>query len=133
MISVIYLKIHYLSTHILLGLRLHYSKIFWKALVLVIDFFSFKGTTNAYLLKILIAHNKNQILLLNLLIKYISAGSAPQMNTSIKDEHNLRSSDSLIYGSRAANYWFDIILYLIADLFSRITAPPETYILSKIF
>ena len=55
------------------------------------------------------------------------------MNTSIKDEHNLRSPDFLVYGSRAANYWFDIILYLIAGLFSRITAPPETYILSKIF
>ena len=40
-------------------------------------FLSFKGTTPVYLLCISIMHNKNEILLLHLLINYISAMSAP--------------------------------------------------------
>ena len=39
---------------------------------------SFKGTTQAYLLKISITHNKNLIPLLYLLINRISAKSAPK-------------------------------------------------------
>ena len=39
-----------LSTHSLLGLQLDSSKIFWKAIVIVILFLSFKGLTQAYLL-----------------------------------------------------------------------------------
>ena len=42
-------------------------------------FLSFKGTTQAYLLKISITHNKNVNPLLNLLINCISAKSAPQI------------------------------------------------------
>ena len=42
-------------------------------------FLSFKETTQAYLLKISITHNKNQTPLLNLLINGISAKSAAQI------------------------------------------------------
>ena len=42
-------------------------------------FLSFKGTTQAYLLKMSITHNKNLIPLLYLLNNYISAKSAPQI------------------------------------------------------
>ena len=52
--------------------------------MLILDL-SFKGETHLYLLKVLVAHNKNRILLLNLLINDISAISAPQI-LSLKDE-----------------------------------------------
>ena len=42
-------------------------------------FLCFKGATQAYLLKILITHNKNLISLLYLLNNCISAKSAPQI------------------------------------------------------
>ena len=42
-------------------------------------FLSFKGTTQAYLLKITITHNKNLLPLLYLLNNYISAKSTPQI------------------------------------------------------
>ena len=42
-------------------------------------FLSFKGTTQAYLLKISITHNKNLRPLLYLLNNYISAKSTPQI------------------------------------------------------
>ena len=42
-------------------------------------FLSFKGTTQAYLLKISITHNKNLIPLLYLFNNYISGKSAPQI------------------------------------------------------
>ena len=38
-----------LSTHILFGFPLDSFKSFWKALVIVIPFLSFKGITQAYL------------------------------------------------------------------------------------
>ena len=68
-----------LFTHILFGLRLDSSKVFWKALVIVIPFLSLKGITNVYLLKISITHNKKRIPWLNLLINCISARSIPQI------------------------------------------------------
>ena len=46
---------------------------------MVPHFLSFKGTIQPYLLKISIAHNKNLIPLLNVLINWISAKSAPQI------------------------------------------------------
>ena len=46
--------------------------------MIVTPFLSFKGTTQAYLLKISIAHNKNLNPLLSLLFNCISARSAPQ-------------------------------------------------------
>ena len=68
-----------LSTHILFGLRLVSFKTFWKLLVIVIPFLSFKGITHGYFLKISITHNKKQIFSLILLINYISAKLAPQI------------------------------------------------------
>ena len=52
----------------LFGLWLDSSKIFWKPLVIVILFLSFKGITHAYMLWISITHNKNLNPLSNLLI-----------------------------------------------------------------
>ena len=40
-----------LSTHILFGLRLNSSNIFWEALVILIPFLSFKGAAHACFLK----------------------------------------------------------------------------------
>ena len=68
-----------LSTYILFGLRRDLPKIFWNALTILTPFLSFKGTTQAYLLKISITHNKNLNPSLNLLINSISAKSAPQI------------------------------------------------------
>ena len=42
-------------------------------------FLSFNGTTQAYLLKISITHNKNVNSLLNLFVSCISAKSSPQI------------------------------------------------------
>ena len=67
-----------LSTHILFGLRFDSFQIFWKELVIVIAFLSFKGIAHAYLLKISITPNKNLNTLLNLLINCVSARSAPK-------------------------------------------------------
>ena len=63
-----------------------------KALVIVIHFLPFKGTTPAYLLKLSITHNQNRIPLLNLLINCISAKSASQI-LSLKDDHPFRFSN----------------------------------------
>ena len=49
-------------------------------------FLSFKGTIQAYLLKISITHNKNLNPLLHLLIDCISAKLAPQI-LSLNDEY----------------------------------------------
>ena len=49
-------------------------------------FLSFKRITQAYLLKISIAHNKNQNPLLNLLKNCISAKSTPQI-LSLSEEY----------------------------------------------
>ena len=66
-----------MNIHILFGLRSDLLKTFQKALTIVTPFLSFKGITHAYLLKILITHNKNLIPLLNVLINWISARLAP--------------------------------------------------------
>ena len=75
---------------------------------------SFKGTTLAYLLKILITHNKKEISLINLLFNCVSARSAPQV-MSIKNECPFRFSNFLITGFRnsLANSWFEIFPFLI--------------------
>ena len=64
---------------------------------------SFKGTAQAYLLKILIKHNKKQIPLANLLNNCISAKSAPHM-LSMQDECTFCFSNVLIIG--LCNYLF---------------------------
>ena len=68
-----------LATHILFGLQLDLSKIFWKALVIVKPISSFKGIIHVYLLKLSITHNKKRILLLNLIINCILVRSPPQI------------------------------------------------------
>ena len=121
-IALIYFKkIFPLSTDILFGLQLDWSKIFWKPLVIVIPILSFKGTTRAYLLKISIICYKKRIIFLNLLINSISARSAPQI-LSIKDQRTFRFSNFLIIGpcNSLTNSWFDILSFLIvppANLF----------------
>ena len=52
---------------------------FWKVLVIVMNFLPFKGTTFVHLLKVSIAPNKKQVLLLDLLINYVLARSAPKI------------------------------------------------------
>ena len=69
-------------------------------------FLSFKGTIEAYLLKISITHNKNQIPLLNLLNNCISAKSAPQI-LSLNAACTFLFSNFLIMGYE--------VLQLIAD------------------
>ena len=112
MISLIYCKILPLSLHVLFRLLLDSSKFFGKALVVAIPFLPFKGTTYAYLLKILITHNKKRIPLLNLLTNSISARLAPQI-LSIKDECTFRFSNFLIIGlsNFSVNCWFDIFSF----------------------
>ena len=105
------------STHILLGLRIDSPKIFWKALVIAVPFLPFKGTTYAYLLKISMTPNKNQNCFLYLVINSIPATLAPQnivfkrwgYFTFFKLPNNWLVNSS-------ANYWFEIISLLIADL-----------------
>ena len=76
-----------LSTHILFYLQFDLSRIFLKALVIVIPILSFKGITHVYLLSISITHNKNLIPFIKptLFINCVSAKSAPQI-LSIKGE-----------------------------------------------
>ena len=100
-----------LSTHIFLGLQLDSSKIFWKALVLVIPFLSFKGITHVHLLKISVTHNKKRIPLLNLLINCVSGRSAPQ-RLSIEDECTFLFLKFLII--RLCNYFvWNILIFNI--------------------
>ena len=103
------------SSQILFCLQLDPFKILWKTLVIVIPFLSFKGITHAYLLKISITHNKNLNPLVNLLIKFISARSAPQI-LSLKNESNFLFLNFLIIGlcDSSANSLLDIISFLIA-------------------
>ena len=68
-----------LSTHILFGLRPDLPKIYWNTLTILTPFLSFKGTTQAYLVKISITHKKNLNPSLNLLINSTSAKSVPQI------------------------------------------------------
>ena len=88
-----------LSTYILFGLPLDLCRIFWKALVIVIPIFSFKGITQAYLLSISITHNKNLIPFIKrtLFINCISAKSEPQI-LSIKGECTFLLLKFLIIG-----------------------------------
>ena len=60
-------------------------------------FLSFNGTTQAYLLKISITHNKNLNPLLNLLNNCISAKSTPQI-LSLNDEYIFLFEKFLIIG-----------------------------------
>ena len=79
------------SVHILFGLRLDSSNIFFYSsilpLVIVIHVLSFKRITHGHLLKALIKHNKKRIHLSNLLINCMSARSVPQI-LSIKTKQN---------------------------------------------
>ena len=59
-----------LSTHILFGLHPDSFNSFWKALGVLISLLSSKETTHIFLLKILLKHNKKEIISLSLLIKY---------------------------------------------------------------
>ena len=61
MFSLIYCKIHSLSTHILFGLPLDSYKTFQKTIVIVTPFLPLKGTNYALKLKISIAHDKKRI------------------------------------------------------------------------
>ena len=74
-----------LSTHILFGLQLDSSKIFWNAIVVVIHFLSSKSTNHLCFLKISITDKKNRITLLNLLINWIPVRLMPQI-LSIKSD-----------------------------------------------
>ena len=87
----------HLSTHILFDLRADLSKIFWKASTILNPFKSFKETTQAYFLKILIKHKKNLIPLLNLHINCILAKSAPQI-LSLNPEQTILFLIFLIIG-----------------------------------
>ena len=69
----------------------------WNALTILIPFLSFKGTTQAYLLKIPITHNKNLIHLLYLLNNCISAKSGPQI-LSLNAEYTFLFLNFLIIG-----------------------------------
>ena len=68
-----------------------------NALTILITFLSFKGTTQAYLPKISITHNKNLIPLFYLLNNCISAKSAPQ-KLSLNVEYTFIFSNFLIIG-----------------------------------
>ena len=106
-----------LPTHILLGLQLDLSEIFWKALVIVIPLSSFRGITHAYLLKISITHNKKRLPLFNLLINCILARSALQIS-SIKGDCSFIFLNFLIIGlcNYSANSLPDIFSFLVAPL-----------------
>ena len=101
------------------------SKTFWKAIVIVIPFLSFKETTGIFTTKInSIFHN------------YISARSVPQIlsvNDTVYYKCTFCFPNFLIIGlcSCSANYWFGIFLFLIADLFASVVAPPAEDFLSK--
>ena len=96
-----------LSMHILFGLRVDLPKMFWKALVIITPFLSFKGKTQAYLLKTFVTHNKYQIPLLYLLINCIFCKSGQKIS-SLKEEHTLGFKNFLIVGlcNSSAICWF---------------------------
>ena len=66
-------------------------------MAILTPFLSFKGTTQAFLLKISITCNKNLNPLLNLLINCISAKSAPQI-LSLNVEYTFLFLNFLIMG-----------------------------------
>ena len=107
-----------LSTHILLGLLLDSSKIFSKALSILIPLLSVKETIRAYLLKISITHNKKRIPLLNLRINCMFARSASQI-LSKKGEYTFLFLSFLLISlcNLSANY--------LSEIFSFLTVPPE--------
>ena len=123
--DVFYINILY---HIWFGLGRGSFKTFWKALVFLIPFLSFKRTSQVHFIKISMNYNKNQNSLLYLLVKCISAQKAPKLILSLQDEYSLHFSRFLIIGLRnfSANCWFDII----ADL-SRVTTPPKHHLLQN--
>ena len=100
------------------------------------SFLSFKDITHAYLPKISITHNKKRIPLLNLLINWISAKSAPQI-LSIKSECTFPFSNFPVIDLRysSANSLFVIYSFLASDLFrvarvsdrASVALPPEVF------
>ena len=86
-------------------------------MAIVIPFLLFKGTSDAYLLKISITHDKNRIRSLNLLINCTLALSAPQI-LPLKDEYTFRFSNFLIIVLRnsSINCWFGIFLIFNSSL-----------------
>ena len=87
----------HLSIHILLGLQLDTSKMFWQTLVNVISLLYFKRTARTYLLKKWMTHNENPNPLLNWHINCISTRSAPQI-LSLKYEYTFCYSNFIIIG-----------------------------------
>ena len=77
-----------------------------------------------------ITHNKKRIPLLNLLINYISARSAPQI-LSIKDECTFIFVIFLIIGlcNSSANSSANSLL----EIFSFLTVPPEVLLSKKLY
>ena len=86
-----------LSTHVLFCLPLDSFKNLWKALVIAILFLSFREITHAYLPKTSITVYREQILLSNLLINWISAESILQI-LPIKGDGTFLFSKFLIIG-----------------------------------
>ena len=92
---------------------IRFFNFFWKSIANCNTFLSFKVIRHAHSLKISITHNKKRIPLLNLLINYISARSAPKI-TFIKDESTFPSLNFLITGlcNSLANSLFEILSFL---------------------
>ena len=69
-----------LSTYVLFHFLFEAFSVFWNASTIIIPFFSFKGTTQVYLVKISITHDQNLIPSLKLLINFhISKTSTPNI------------------------------------------------------
>ena len=129
MISLIYCNICCLYLPILcLVCELIHLRFCWRELANRISFISFKGTTHAYLLKILLTYNEKRIRPLNLLINCISARSVPQL-WSLKILFTFRFSNFpiIFLCNSLANSWFGIIsiLTLILEKLSRKLSPTE--------
>ena len=76
---IIYCKIYCLYIHVLFGFLFESFKIPGNALTIATPFLSFKGITQAYLLKRSITHNKKWIPLLNLLLTAYQPIQAPNI------------------------------------------------------
>ena len=85
-----------------------------KTLVILVPFLSFKEITHAYLLKILITHNKKQILWLNLLINYISTRPAPEILPIQSILFLFLNFLIISLCNSSGNFSLDIISFLIA-------------------
>ena len=78
-----------------------------NALIILIPFLSYKGTTQAYVLKISIAHNKNLIPLLYLLINCISAKPTPQI-LSLNAEYTFLFLNFLMMDLSSSSAHFEV-------------------------